>query len=272
MFKPWFPGSKCGWVPGREPYSLVPLVWETPYSDFDCLEQCSCCQNNEQCPLCVFEPWFPDSRYEFIPRRVSYPADVALASKAKRDANILVRDAFEAFVRKDSRVVILDTPALRTTQTLLNSTYGKLIQILIVERDRYEAAAMRKAVKSQGLQAQVVVVTMDVFVFLASSSRTTDCVWLDLMSSTIPYPKLVAAVDQLQIQCLAVTLPMSMHSTVPYNKRMKKLEVALGSLLPHKLLEWGYRLAAGHRDMTLAIFGKKHHSILLPDATTCRLP
>lgn len=170
-------------------------------------------------------------------------------------ANLFVRDAFKPYLTGSRTAILLDTPALRTTLTLLETAADCRITIVEIESD--VARVMSQNLEKLGLSRQVTVVCANVFDYLAARAEPADCVWLDLMASNVRSPRALGAlVRRLRVSCLAITL--TGRGQISYVRRIRSIETALSAALPYKSLDWGYRLSPRHQPMFLTIFERSY--------------
>jgi hypothetical protein len=171
----------------------------------------------------------------------------------------------------NATVLVLDTGELRTTALLMDRHQHDLRRVIVVERDGAEVAAMELAIQRRGWAVEVEVVPAeDVIAWLTTASVRIDFMWLDLMSNAIRIKaagaRRGAAIDpqqfaqlvrRLDLRGLAVTLSNRLQGRDSVSRRNSRLARSVAETLPHKLMDWGYRVSPGSQSMQLLMFGRR---------------
>lgn len=188
------------------------------------------------------------------PKAKIYPDD-ALTSKKKGMANCLIAtyfgNVYDTFRDLSGTVLILDRPELNTTKLL--SQIAGIKRIIIAEYDEIIAWKIGQAIINSGLSNRVFIVTGDVFDFMRGYDGVIDCIWLDLMTSSMGNPNDIAMdVRRNGTRCFATTLTVRtprvsyhMYNTERgrrYETRVEDIRSALNSMLDMSIVaDYGYR-------------------------------
>lgn len=157
-------------------------------------------------------------------------------------------------------VLILDTPLLRTTKMMFARFPIGIGRLIIVEFDPVRASELHQAILTNGLEnLPIEVVNAEVVNWLKSSNEKIDFIWLDLHSSHFALAHTIEH-HLNNAECFAVTISCHDNTNGSIANRVERLTQSLEHMLPHKVIDFGYKMSARTQHMQLIAYSKHYSS------------
>jgi hypothetical protein len=159
-------------------------------------------------------------------------------------------------------VLILDTPLLRTTKILFEQFSIGIKRLIIVEANSDTADEMHRAILTQGLDVMPIeIINAEVVNWLRESDEMIDFIWLDIQKDRF---ELAHVIDHhlRNAKCFAVTIAGRSRAHGSIADRVNNITRGVEHTLPHKVIDFGYKLSEHHQSMQLIAYSKFYSSCM----------